>query len=192
MTIGHSTRSLDEFVATLKAHGVECLVDIRTIPRSRHNPQFNGDSLPSALRAAGIDYRHMKELGGLRHPRKDSQNTGWRNAGFRGFADYLLTEAFAAALVALTDEARRRRIAIMCAEAVPWRCHRSLVADALAVRGVPVDHIMSKGRRDPHHMTPFAKVARERITYPSDQLTLDEGAAPPDLIRGKAPRGRRP
>jgi hypothetical protein len=134
----------------------------------------------------------MKELGGLRHPRKDSPNTGWRNAGFRGFADYMQTEAFAAALAALTHEACGHRIAIMCAEAVPWRCHRSLVADALAVRGVPVEHIMSKVRRDPHHITPFAKVAGERITYPSDQLTLDDAAAPADLTRGAAPRGSKP
>ncbi len=176
----------------LKAHGVERLVDIRTIPRSRHNPQFNGDSLPAALRAAAIGYRHMKELGGLRHPRKDSPNTGWRNAGFRGFADYMLTEEFAAALAALADEAREHRIAIMCAEAVPWRCHRSLVADALAVRGVPVEHIMSGARRDPHHITPFARIAGGRITYPSDQPTLDEAAAPPDSIRGAAPHGRKP
>ncbi len=189
MTIGHSTRSLEDFVEMLKAHGVERLIDIRTIPRSRHNPQFNGDSLPSALRAAGIEYRHMKELGGLRHPRKDSPNTGWRNAGFRGFADYMQTEAFAAALAALAEEARGHRIAIMCAEAVPWRCHRSLVADALAVRGVPVEHIMSKARRDSHHITPFAKVAGERITYPSDHLTLDDAAAPADLIQGAASHG---
>ena len=176
----------------LEAHGVERLIDIRTIPRSRHNPQFNSDSLPSALRAPGIEYRHMKELGGLRHPRKDSPNAGWRNAGFRGFADYMQTEAFAAALAALADEARGHRIAIMCAEAVPWRCHRSLVADALAIRGVPVEHIMSKARRDPHHITLFAKVAGEHITYPSDQLTLDDAAASPDLIRGAAPRGSKP
>jgi uncharacterized protein (DUF488 family) len=192
MTIGHSTRSLEDFVELLKAHGVECLVDIRTIPRSRHNPQFNGDSLPSALRAAGIDYRHMKELGGLRHPQKDSPNTGWRNAGFRGFADYMQTEAFAAALAALIDEAGRHQIAVMCAEAVPWRCHRSLVADALAVRSVPVEHIMSKERRDPHHITPFARIAGKRITYAPDQLTLDEAAAAADLIRGAAPRRRKP
>jgi uncharacterized protein (DUF488 family) len=191
LTIGHSTRPLEEFVELLKAHGVEHLVDIRTVPRSRHNPQFNGDSLPAALRAAGIGYRHMKELGGLRHPHKDSPNTGWRNASFRGFADYMQTEAFAAAVAALSEEARGRRIAIMCAEAVPWRCHRSLVADALAVKGVPVEHIMGKARRDPHHMTPFAKVMDGRIIYPSDQLTLDEAAAPPDLIRGKAPHRKK-
>jgi len=187
LTIGHSTRSLEDFVELLKAHGVERLVDIRTIPRSRHNPQFNGDSLPAALRAAGIGYRHMKELGGLRHPHKDSPNTGWRNAGFRGFADYMQTEAFAAALAALAEEARGQRIAIMCAEAVPWRCHRSLVADALTVKGVPVEHIMGKARRDPHHVTPFAKIADGRITYPSDQMTLDEAAA-----RSAAPRRRKP
>ena len=187
LTIGHSTRSLEDFVELLKAHGVERLVDIRTIPRSRHNPQFNGDSLPAALRAAGIGYRHMKELGGLRHPHKDSPNTGWRNAGFRGFADYMQTEAFAAALAALAEEARGQRIAIMCAEAVPWRCHRSLVADALTVKGVPVEHIMGKARRDPHHVTPFAKIAGGRITYPSDQMTLDEATA-----RSAAPRRRKP
>ena len=189
LTIGHSTRSLDEFVAMLKAHGVECLVDIRTIPRSRHNPQFNGDSLPAALRAAGIGYHHMKELGGLRRARKDSPNTGWRNAAFRGFADYMLTPEFAAALAALTEEARGHRIAIMCAEAVPWRCHRSLVADALAVGGVPVEHIMSESRRDPHHITPFARISGARITYPPDQLSLDAATTPAESIRQKAPHG---
>jgi uncharacterized protein (DUF488 family) len=175
LTVGHSTRTLDELIEILKAHGVTRVVDVRTAPRSRHNPQFNRDTLPDALSAVGIGCTHLPGLGGLRHTRKDSPNTGWRNASFRGYADYMLTPEFQQNLEALMELARRDRIAIMCAEAVPWRCHRSLIADALAVRGVAVEHIMSESRRDPHRMTPFARVEGERITYPepSAQQTLD-------------------
>jgi len=149
----------------LAAHGVETLVDVRTIPRSRHNPQFNRDTLPESLQAAGIAYAHMPELGGLRHARRDSVNTGWRNLSFRGFADYMQTPEFAAALDRLIGVSRASRVAIMCSEAVPWRCHRSLIADALSVRGVPVEHIMTAASRKAHALTPFAAVEKDKITY---------------------------
>jgi uncharacterized protein (DUF488 family) len=142
-TLGHSTLPIERFVAVLQAYGIERLADIRTIPRSRHNPQFNNTALADSLAAQHLDYLHIKALGGLRHARKDSPNTGWRNEGFRGFADYMQTEEFRDALEALIQIGREKRVAIMCAEAVPWRCHRSLVADALSVRGVPVVEILS-------------------------------------------------
>lgn len=168
LTIGHSTHPLDEFIALSKAHGVQQVVDVRTIPRSRHNPQFNQDSLPAKLRNVRIGYHHMKGLGGLRHPRKDSPNTGWRNAGFRGFADYMQTGEFEENLQKLIELAKKKQIAIMCAEAVPWRCHRSLIADALTVRGIHVEHITSRTRRQPHRLTPFARVDGTHIAYPSE------------------------
>lgn len=151
------------------------VVDVRTIPRSRHNPQFNGDTLPDALRAAGIAYSHLRALGGLRHTRKDSPNTGWRNSSFRGYADYMQTSEFDEALSELVEFARHDRVAIMCAEAVPWRCHRSLIADALSARGITVEHIMTETRRDPHQLTPFAKIDGARVTYPepTPQLSLN-------------------
>jgi len=150
----------------LAAHGVEELVDVRTVPRSRHNPQFNRDALPEPLRAAGITYTHWPALGGLRHARRDSINTAWRNLSFRGFADYMQTPEFAVALEKLIACAGARRTALMCSEAVPWRCHRSLIADALTVRGIPVEHIMTVATRKPHVLTPFAKVDGVSITYP--------------------------
>lgn len=156
----------------LKAHGVEVLVDVRTVPRSRHNPQFNRDTLPQALHAAGIRYEHRPGLGGLRHPRTDSPNTGWKNAGFRGYADYMQTAEFAGNLEDLEQLARNARVAILCAEAVPWRCHRSLIADALTVRGVPVHHIMSETTANPHRLTSFAHVEGGRITYPAEAFPL--------------------
>lgn len=165
-TIGHSTRALDAFIELLRAHGVKHLVDVRSIPRSRHNPQFNRDTLPGALRSAGIDYTHLEPLGGLRHTRPDSQNTGWHNSSFRGFADYMQTPEFGAGLQTLIEFAASERTAIMCAEAVPWRCHRSLIADALLVRGVLVEHILSASGRQPHALTSFAKVSGGQITYP--------------------------
>lgn len=165
-TIGHSTHPIEEFLAILKAHAIETLVDIRTVPRSRHNPQFNRDSLPASLKASGIRYVHMAGLGGLRRPRKDSINTGWRNDSFRGYADYMQTDEFARQLDELIALAHNARVAIMCAESVPWRCHRSLVADALTARGVTVRHIMSATSAKPHVMTPFAHVEGERVTYP--------------------------
>jgi uncharacterized protein (DUF488 family) len=169
-TIGHSTRPIEQFVEILHAHGVKQVIDIRTIPKSRHNPQFNSDALEAALRQAGIDYAHLKQLGGLRHARKDSVNLGWRNASFRGFADYMQTPEFAAALDRAIDLARTRPSALMCAEAVPWRCHRSLVADALLVRGIRVDHITSSAAAKPHALTSFARVRGAEITYPDETL----------------------
>ena len=165
LTIGHSTHPLEAFVRMLQAHGVETLVDVRTVPRSRHNPQFNRETLPESLQAAGIAYVHMEGLGGLRHARRDSVNTGWRNLSFRGYADYMQTAELAAALRQLIELSRARPTAIMCSEAVPWRCHRSLIADALAVRGIPVEHIMTAASRRPHTLTPFAHVDGDKITY---------------------------
>ncbi|MGH9775440.1 MAG: DUF488 family protein [Candidatus Acidiferrales bacterium] len=167
LTLGHSNRTLEEFLEILRAHEVERVVDVRTIPRSRHNPQFDRETLPAQLRGAGIAYTHLKTLGGLRHAKKDSENLGWRNASFRGFADYMQTEEFEAGLARLLELASGNRCAIMCAEAVPWRCHRSLIADALTARRVRVEHIMSKTRRDEHSLTPFASVRGRHINYPA-------------------------
>jgi uncharacterized protein (DUF488 family) len=182
LTIGHSTRTLDAFVEILQAHGIQRLVDVRAIPRSRRNPHFNRETLPGPLRAVGIGYEHMPALGGLRRPDRDSPNIGWQNASFRGFADYMLTPPFEAALSVLIQRAREEPVAIMCAEAVPWRCHRSLIADALTVCGAQVEHIMSKTRRATHELTPWAKVNGMRITYPAQDEPLvsrrrDGGAA---------------
>ena len=168
LSIGHSTHPIDEFIQILEAHGVETVVDVRTIPRSRHNPQFNRETLPALLHAAGIEYVHSEGLGGLRHARRYSVNTGWRNLSFRGFADYMQTPEFAAALDQLIGISRARRTAIMCSEAVPWRCHRSLIADALAVRGIAVEHIMPAACGRPHALTPFAHLDHadgDKITY---------------------------
>jgi len=156
----------------LQAHGVELLVDVRTLPRSRYNPQFNRETLPASLAGAGIGYRHMPGLGGLRHPRKDSTNTGWRNDSFRGYADYMQTPEFAENIRQLLMLEDGRKVAVMCAEAVPWRCHRSMIADALTARGVRVQHIMSATKANPHKLTSFARVEGERVTYPSTDLEL--------------------
>jgi len=166
-TIGHSTRPVDVLIEMLKAHGVKRLIDVRTIPKSRHNPQYNLDALEARLRDAGIGYEHMKALGGLRHSRKDSPNTGWRNRSFRGYADYMQTPEFESALAALLQAAAVDAVAILCAEAVPWRCHRSLISDALTARGCRVEHIMSATRSDPHTLTSFAKVDGISVTYPA-------------------------
>ncbi|MGA3241174.1 MAG: DUF488 domain-containing protein [Bryobacteraceae bacterium] len=172
MTIGHSNRPLEELIGMLQAHRVDLLVDVRTVPKSRYNPQFNTDSLPAPLRAAGIEYLHMPGLGGLRHARKDSINTGWRNDSFRGYADYMQTPEFDAALAELLRVSEGREAAVMCAEAVPWRCHRSMIADALTARGVAVEHIMSAAKRSPHKTTGFAHVEGTRVTYPAETLEL--------------------
>jgi uncharacterized protein (DUF488 family) len=166
LTIGHSTRTWKDFLALLRAHGVKRVIDVRSIPRSRHNPQFNRETLSKTLRAARIGYIHLQKLGGLRHAQSDSPNMGWRNASFRGFADYMQTSEFEAGLQRLIKLAGQKRSAIMCAEAVPWRCHRSLIADALTVRGIPVDDIMSMKRSRAHSLIPFARVQGHRITYP--------------------------
>ncbi|HLH11180.1 MAG TPA: DUF488 domain-containing protein [Methylovirgula sp.] len=171
-TIGHSILPIARFMALLHENGIECVVDIRTIARSRHNPQFNAEALAAALEEERIDYIHLPALGGLRRPRRDSPNTGWRNESFRGYADYMQTEAFHEALEDLIELSRRKRVAIMCAEAVPWRCHRSLVADALLIRGIPVIDIFAEGKIETHRLTPFARVEGETITYPPEHPSL--------------------
>jgi uncharacterized protein (DUF488 family) len=165
-TVGHSTHPIEEFVDLLKAHGVEQLVDVRTIPKSRHNPQFNSEALDPTLASQGILYTHMPALGGLRHARKDSVNTAWRNASFRGYADYMQTPEFSQGIHSLIGLGRARQTVIMCAEAVPWRCHRSLIGDALLARGIAVEDIMSKSIRKPHACTSYAKIDGEKVTYP--------------------------
>lgn len=177
LTVGHSNLPLEKFIALLAAHGVTRLVDVRTVPRSRHNPQFNKDTLPAELARAGIVYAHCPALGGLRHPRKDSINTAWRNTSFRGFADYMQAREFAKAVEDLMHSAETETLAVMCAEAVPWRCHRSLIADALTARGVRVEHILNPIRREAHQLTPWARVDGNRITYPGLPLSA-EGADP--------------
>lgn len=170
-TIGHSTRNIEDFISLLRENEIDLLVDIRTIPKSRHNPQFAAESLERSLLGVGITYTHLPGLGGLRHSRKDSINGGWRNESFRGFADYMQTQEFEGAIEHLISIAKQS-LAIMCAEAVPWRCHRSLVADALVARGIDVLHIMGVGKVNQHELTSFAKVDGKRIWYPPIVGTL--------------------
>ncbi len=171
LTIGHSTHPVDTFIQMLQSHGVTLVADVRTVPRSRHNPQFNRETLPQSLKAEGISYVHLPGLGGWRSPGAASPNQGWRSPGFRGYADYMLTAEFEQHLDALVELAWRARVALMCAEALPWRCHRSLIADALLVRGIPVEHIMSRDNSQPHRLTPMARVEGTRITYPGPAET---------------------
>jgi uncharacterized protein (DUF488 family) len=173
-TVGHSTHPIDRFIELLRSHGVEQVIDIRTIPKSRHNPHFNSEALAAALRVARIRYVHLANLGGLRHARADSINLGWRNASFRGFADHMQTPEFAEGLDRAIQLAEAHPTALMCAEAVPWRCHRSLVADALLVRGIRAEHITSHASPKAHTLTPFARVRGTQITYPGDQISLLE------------------
>jgi len=165
-TIGHSTRTIDEFINILLALKIELVVDVRTIPGSRYNPQFNQDELRYDLERCDFGYTHLKELGGLRHTTKTSINTGWRNLSFRGFADYMQTKEFNNGIQLLIEISKSKRTAIMCAEAVPWRCHRSFIGDALVVRNISVEDIMNEKNRKPHKMTPWAKVDGVIITYP--------------------------
>ena len=169
-TIGHSTRPIIEFIELLKSHGVKRVIDVRTIPRSRHNPQFNRETLSLSLRSSGIGYTHLKKLGGLRRANPDSINRGWRNASFRGFADYMQTPEFVSGLHRAMKLAKTKPCALMCAEAVPWRCHRSLIADALTVRQVSVEEIVSKTRTQRHKITPFALLRGPKITYPNETI----------------------
>ena len=171
-TVGHSTLPIERFLALLAAYGIEQLADVRTVPRSRRNPQFNADTLRESLGTAGIAYVPMRELGGLRKPRADSPNLGWRNESFRGYADYMQTDEFAAGLARLVGLAAERRLSVMCAEAVPWRCHRSLIADALAVRSIGVVEILSETSYRDHALTPFALVSGTTVTYPPVQDRL--------------------
>jgi uncharacterized protein (DUF488 family) len=167
LTIGHSTLPIEKFLATLDFHGVQQLVDVRTIPKSGRNPQFGQDQLAPTLEQHGIRYIHLPGLGGLRHARKDSINTGWKNASFRGYADYMQTPAFAENLTKLIELATTAPTVIMCAEAVPWRCHRSLIADALTARGTAVEHIFTAASRKSHTYTPFARIEGASVTYPA-------------------------
>lgn len=168
-TIGHSTHPIDEFLEILRTFKIEQLVDVRSIPGSRHNPQYNETELQSYLQQHDIDYVHMKELGGLRHTTKTSINTAWKNASFRGFADYMQTEAFQKGIERLIELAQSKSTAIMCAEAVPWRCHRSLIGDALLARNVGVVDILSKNTSKPHKLTPWAKLDGNLVTYPGTE-----------------------
>jgi uncharacterized protein (DUF488 family) len=165
-TIGHSTRTLPGFIELLKAHHVTLVVDVRSVPRSRHNPQFNKETLPHALKLEGVSYVHMPEIGGLRRPKPDSVNTAWRNKSFRGYADYMQTKEFEEQLLNLIALTRENCVAVMCAEALPWRCHRSLIADALVVRNMKVEHIISKDSVITHELTEWAHVEGTKITYP--------------------------
>lgn len=168
-TIGHSTRSVDEFIRILKSFGIQLLADIRTVPRSRRNPQYDQQALRELLIANRTAYIHLPDLGGLRRPKKDSINTAWENASFRGYADYMQTDEFAAAIDNLISLAAQNTTVIMCAEAVPWRCHRSLVGDALLVRGIDVIDIFSETNSKPHKMTPWARAHGLAITYPKNE-----------------------
>lgn len=169
-TIGHSTHPIGEFLNLLQAHGIKEIVDVRSIPRSRHNPQFNEEDLKQSLRKVHIRYKHLKKLGGLRHTTKGSVNLGWRNASFRGYADNMLTAEFSDGLEALIEIASVKETAIMCAEAVPWRCHRSLIADALTKRGWAVKDIMSRTSATKHRLTPFLKVRKRQLIYPEPKI----------------------
>lgn len=176
LTLGHSTRSIEAFVELLNAHRVTRVVDVRTVPRSRHNPQFNTAMLSDTLAAESVGYAHAPGLGGFRRTIADSPNSGWRNPSFRGYADYMQTADFAENLTSLIELARNDRLALMCAEAVPWRCHRSLIADALVIRGVSTCEIVSLTRLQPHKLTPFARVHGTEITYPPDASGADAAA----------------
>ena len=164
--IGHSNRPIEDFIGLLWSNEVAIVIDVRTIPKSRHNPQFNLDALRESLPAAGIVYLHIPGLGGLRHARANSPNGGWRNASFKGYADYMQTPEFASSVDQVVALARSQRCTLMCAEAVPWRCHRSMIADALLVRGVRVEDIISAHGRKPHALTSFARVEGLHVTYP--------------------------
>jgi len=174
-SIGHSTRPIQDFIQILEKYRVKTLVDIRTIPRSMRNPQFNEDRLPVSLREVGIKYEHLGELGGLRKPLKDSINSGWRNESFRGYADYMLSKQFEVGLQQLLGLTNTNTVSTMCAEAVPWRCHRSLVGDALLVRGIEVIDILDENHSRPHVLTSWAKVDGLKITYPRPDATLTSG-----------------
>lgn len=176
-TIGHSDRPIDTFIHLLQRNEIVRVLDVRTMPRSRHNPQFNRDELPATLDAVQIAYAHVPGLGGLRHARPDSVNTGWRNLSFRGYADYMQTREFAENVRSVAELASKERCVLMCAEAVPWRCHRSMIGDALLVRGILVEDIIGPTGRKPHVLTAFAHVDGMQITYP----------LPADLPRPAAP-----
>jgi uncharacterized protein (DUF488 family) len=178
-TVGHSTRTLEEFMELLKTYSVTLVVDVRTVPRSRHNPQFNKETLPNSLKTQSIKYVHMPEIGGLRHPKRDSVNLAWKNSGFRGYADYMQTQEFTDNLLRIVALARENCLALMCAEALPWRCHRNLISDALVTRHIKVLHIISKTSTITHELSEMAHVEGTKITYPlyskeTNQRTLGD------------------
>ena len=192
-TVGHSSRTYEEFIQLLRAHGIGRIVDVRTIPKSRRVPWFNQEELAPALNKANIRYAHLPELGGLRHSKKDSTNLGWKNASFRGFADYMATPEFEKGLGKLNEMLPSLKTAVMCAEAVPWRCHRSLISDAETARGIPVEHLLSPGSVRPHEMTAFAVVDSQsqppQVTYPASP----ESANQPELpLNPKGPKPPKP
>lgn len=165
-TIGHSTRTVDEFVDMLKTYGVTLLVDVRTVPRSRHSPQFNKEAIPNTLKTQGTKYIHIPGIGGMRRPKHDSINLAWRNSSFRGYADFMQTQEFTDNLLKIVALARENRLALMCTEALPWRCHRNLISDALVVRHVKVEHIISATSCLNHELNEMAHVEGTQITYP--------------------------
>jgi uncharacterized protein (DUF488 family) len=169
-TIGHSTRSIEQFLEILQAHGIGLVADVRTIPRSGRNPQFNAEALAASLSRETIDYVHLAGLGGFRRPKADSRNTAWENESFRGYADYMQTAEFTANLEKVMALAMKRKTALMCAEAVPWRCHRMLIADALTARGVVVRHLIDRAEAIEHKLTPSARVEGEEVTYPREAV----------------------
>jgi uncharacterized protein (DUF488 family) len=165
-TIGHSNRTIEAFLELLEAYGIKAVVDVRTIPKSTHNPQFGKEALSRSLAENNIRYLHMPELGGLRRPRRDSQNTGWRNLSFRGYADYMQTSEFDSGLEKFIEVAADEKTALMCAEVLPWRCHRSLIADVLVARGFEVIEIIDANSSRKHLLAPWAKVSGTKVTYP--------------------------
>jgi uncharacterized protein (DUF488 family) len=181
LTVGHSNHLIEEFLRLVQAYQVTLVIDVRKLPGSRRNEQFKQSSLSQSLREVGIEYAHMPGLGGLRRRQPNSPNGGWNNVSFQGYADYMLTPDFEQSLRKLLVEAHGQRIALMCAEAVPWRCHRSLIADALVARGIAVQHILSASRSQAHVLRPWAKVQGTRITYPlQEQVGQGENSPPLD------------
>jgi uncharacterized protein (DUF488 family) len=172
-TIGHSTRNIDHFVSLLEEYGIKVLADVRSLPGSRRYPQFNQEALAKSFKQRGIRYEHFPELGGRRKPRENSRNTAWRNASFRGYADYMETEQFHNGIERLLDLASQAGpAAIMCAEAVWWRCHRSLISDYLKVRGIEVAHILDAGKAEAHPFTSAAKLVDGGISYADEEDRL--------------------
>ncbi len=165
-TIGHSTRSIEEFILVLKHYNIEIVADVRKVPKSKHNPQFEGPHLEKSLEENGMSYIHIPQLGGLRYPKKDSKNMEWRNTSFRGYADHMETAEFEKGLNMLKKIAERHRTVILCAEAVPWKCHRNLISDALSLQGWVVVHIMTEKVSNNHELTEFLKVVEGKLTYP--------------------------
>lgn len=190
LAVGHSTHPAEELISWLEAHGVRTLADIRTVPRSRTNPQYNVDTFGRTLARHGIAHLHIAELGGLRRPRPDSPNAAWRNTSFRGYADHMQTDVFAAGLEQLREVAQHGPVAVMCAEALRWRCHRSLVADALWARGVIVEHIESRTRTRPHSPTPFARIRGLEVTYPPEPAEA-ASSRPASRTASSPPRARK-